>query len=69
MADLLTSAGLRRLAEDIERTAGVDMVPEVEPLGALVMCPEMYEVPEGWTCPHTCKPGSCEGCPAKDAHG
>ena len=35
-----------------------------EPLGVTVECPEGRTVPEGFECPHSCRPGQCMGCPA-----
>ena len=31
-----------------------------------VLCPESRSVPEGFECPHSCRPGECKGCPAEE---
>ncbi len=43
---------------------GLDVVATAGLL-ATVLCPEGHDVIEGFECPHSCKPGNCEGCPGR----
>ena len=63
---LLSTPGLLRLSEEMERGAGVDMVPLTEWPPVTLLCDRgLHEVVPGQDCPHCGGEPMCTDCPGR----